>query len=101
MGVTSLVHTLQPCGGSRWEVDWAALRYVAVGEAGARPIGLLVLGCRRDHWYTDEDVDYASALGVTLTPLVAALRGPLGRLNESEGEVGQLVSYGLSTQKIA
>jgi DNA-binding CsgD family transcriptional regulator len=32
---------------------------------------------------------------------VAVLRGPLGRLNESEGEVAQLLSYGLSTQEIA
>jgi DNA-binding CsgD family transcriptional regulator len=29
------------------------------------------------------------------------LRGPLGRLNESEGEVAQLLSYGLSEQEIA
>ena len=72
-----------------------------MGEAGERPIGLLILGCRRDHWYSDEDVEYASRLGVTLAPLVAALRGPLSRLNESEGEVAQLLSYGLSTQEIA
>ena len=39
--------------------------------------------------------------GITLAPLVTALRGPLGRLNESEGEVAQLLSYGLSTQEIA
>ena len=32
---------------------------------------------------------------------MSALRGPLGRLNESEGEVAQLLSYGLSTQEIA
>ena len=32
---------------------------------------------------------------------MAALRGPLGRLNESEGEVAQLLSYGLSSQEIA
>jgi DNA-binding CsgD family transcriptional regulator len=32
---------------------------------------------------------------------VEALRGPLGRLNESEGEVAQLLSYGLSAQEIA
>jgi len=101
MVMNSLIENPKPSVGYDWELDWPALLYAPVGEAGARPIGLLVLGCRRDHWYTDEDVDYASALGVTLTPLVAALRGPLGRLNESEGEVAQLLSYGLSTQEIA
>src|SRR5258708_7489446 len=40
-------------------------------------------------------------LGATLTPLVTAFRRPLGRLNESEGEVAQLLSYGLSTEEIA
>ena len=101
MVMNSLIENPKPSVGYDWELDWPALLYAPVGEAGARPIGLLVLGCRRDHWYTDEDVDYASALGVTLTPLVAALRGPLGGLNESEGEVAQLLSYGLSTQEIA
>jgi DNA-binding CsgD family transcriptional regulator len=101
MVMNSLIENPNPSVGYDWELDWPALLYAPVGEAGARPIGLLVLGCRRDHWYTDEDVDYASALGVTLAPLVAALRGPLGRLNESEGEVAQLLSYGLSTQEIA
>jgi DNA-binding CsgD family transcriptional regulator len=38
---------------------------------------------------------------MTLAPIVAALRGPLGRLNETEGEIAQLLSYGLSTQEIA
>jgi DNA-binding CsgD family transcriptional regulator len=33
--------------------------------------------------------------------LVTALRGPLSKLNVSEGEVAQLLSYGLSTQEIA
>jgi DNA-binding CsgD family transcriptional regulator len=72
-----------------------------VGDAGQRPSGLLILGCRKDHWYTDEDIAYAISLGVALAPLVAALRGPLARLNESEGEVAQLLSYGLSAQEIA
>jgi DNA-binding CsgD family transcriptional regulator len=87
--------------GYDWEMDWPALLYAPIGEAGARPIGLLIIGCRRDHWYSDEDVTYAISLGVTLAPLVAALRGPLGRLNESEGEVAQLLSFGLSPQEIA
>jgi DNA-binding CsgD family transcriptional regulator len=101
MVMNALIENPNPSAGYDWELDWPALLYTPVGEAGERPIGLLILGCRRDHWYTDEDVEYAGILGMTLTPLVAALRGPLGRLNESEGEVAQLLSYGLSTQEIA
>ncbi|GAC1506401.1 MAG: hypothetical protein NVS1B3_05990 [Candidatus Dormibacteraceae bacterium] len=101
MVMNSLIENPDPSLGYDWELDWPALLYAPVGELGARPIGLLILGCRRDHWYTEEDVAYVSSLGVSLTPLVAALRGPLGRLNESEGEVAQLLSYGLSPSEIA
>jgi DNA-binding CsgD family transcriptional regulator len=99
--MNALIEIPNPSMGYDWELDWPALLYAPVGEAGARPIGLLIIGCRRDHWYSEEDVTYAISLGVTLTPLVAALRGPLARLNESEGEVAQLLSYGLSSQEIA
>ena len=99
--MNALVENPHPSMGYDWEMDWPALLYAPVGEPGMRPIGLLVLGCRRDHWYTEEEVAYATRLGASLTPLVAALRGPLGRLNESEGEVAQLLSYGLSAQEIA
>src|ERR1700704_6291305 len=101
MIMNALVENPNPSMGYDWELDWPALLYGPVGEAGERPIGLLVIGCRRDHWYTEEDVTYAISLGLTLAPLVAALRGPLGRLNESEGEVAQLLSYGLSAAEIA
>jgi DNA-binding CsgD family transcriptional regulator len=101
MVMNSLIENPNPSVGYDWELDWPALLYAPVGDAGERPIGLLIVGCRRDHWYTDEDVEYATNLGVSLTPLVTALRGPLGRLNESEGEVAQLLSYGLSNQEIA
>src|SRR4030088_1970467 len=101
MVLNSLIETPTPSMGYDWELDWPALLYAPVGEAGLRPIGLLVLGCRRDHWYSEEDVTYAARLGITLAPLVAALRGPLRRLHESEGEVAQLLSYGLSAQEIA
>jgi DNA-binding CsgD family transcriptional regulator len=84
-----------------WELDWPAILYAPVGEMGHRPIGLLIIGCRRDHWYTEEDVAYTHTLGYSLAPLVLALRGPLSKLNVSEGEVAQLLSYGLSTQEIA
>jgi len=101
MVINSVIEKPNPSNGYDWELDWPAILYAPVGERSGRPIGLLTLGCRRDHWYTDEDVAYAESLGVTLTALVTALRRPLGRLNESEGEVAQLLSYGLSTQEIA
>ena len=101
MVINSVIEKPNPSNGYDWELDWPAILYVPVGDSKQRPIGLLTLGCRRDHWYTDEDVAYAETLGVTLTPLVTALRRPLGRLNESEGEVAQLLSYGLSTEEIA
>jgi DNA-binding CsgD family transcriptional regulator len=101
MVVNSVIETARPSNGYDWELDWPALLYAPVSERDQRPIGLLVLGCRRDHWYSDDDVTYAGSLGMTLAPMVAALRGPLGRLNEIEGEIAQLLSYGLSTQEIA
>jgi DNA-binding CsgD family transcriptional regulator len=99
--VNSVVENPHPSNGYDWELDWPALLYAPVGEVGQRPIGLLVVGCRQDHWYTEEDVSYVGSLGVTLAPMVAALRGPLARLNETENEVAQLLSYGLSEQEIA
>ena len=84
-----------------WELDWPALMYVPVAELGCRPIGLLVLGCRRDHWYSEDDINYAGALGATLTPLVAKIAASLRRLNDSEREVAQLLSHGLSSTEIA
>ena len=101
MVMNAVIENPNPSLGYDWELDWPALLYAPVGDAGQRPSGLLILGCRKDHWYTDEDIAYAISLGVALTPLVAALRGPLARLNESEGEVAQLLSYGLSAQEIA
>ena len=99
--MNTLVENPRPSMGYDWEMDWPALLYAPVGKAGQRPIGLLIVGCRRDHWYSEDDITYAINLGASLAPLVAALRGPLGRLNESEGEVAQLLSYGLSAQEIA
>ena len=84
-----------------WELDWPALMYAPVAEQGSRPSGLLVLGCRRDHWYSEDDINYAGALGATLAPLVARMAGSLGRLNEAEREVAQLLSHGLSSAEVA
>lgn len=99
--INSVVEPEHPSDGYDWELDWPALLYAPVGALGHRPIGLLTIGCRRDHWYTEEDIAYAHTLGITLAPLVTALREPLSRLNQSEGEVAQLLSYGLSAQEIA
>lgn len=99
--VNSVIENPNPSLGYDWELDWPAILYAPVGEFGQRPIGLLVLGCRRDHWYSDEDVSYAAVLGISLAPMVELLRGPLGRLSETEGEVAQLLSFGLSAQEIA
>jgi hypothetical protein len=68
MVINSVIEKPNPSNGYDWELDWPAILYAPVGEPGERPIGLLTLGCRRDHWYTDEDVAYAESLGVTLTP---------------------------------
>ena len=99
--VNSVIENPNPSNGYDWELDWPAILYAPVGEINQRPMGLLILGCRRDHWYTEEDVHYAGSLGITLAPMVAALRGPLARLNAIESEVAQLLSYGLSEQEIA
>ncbi|MGH7763671.1 MAG: GAF domain-containing protein [Candidatus Dormibacteraceae bacterium] len=101
MVVNSVIENPNPSNGYDWELDWPAVLYGPVGEMGRRPVGLLVLGCRRDHWYTEADVAYVHSLGVILGPMVAALRGPLGHLTESENEVTQLLSYGLSAPEIS
>jgi DNA-binding CsgD family transcriptional regulator len=101
ISVNSVIDRINPSSAYDWELDWPAILYAPIAELGARPVGLLTVGCRRDHWYTEEDIAYAHSLGLTLAPLVTALRGPLGRLKGSEGEVAQLLSYGLSTAEIA
>jgi DNA-binding CsgD family transcriptional regulator len=84
-----------------WELDWPCIMYTPIGVLDQRPIGLLIVGCRRDHWYSDEDVVYAQALGRSLAPMVAALRGPLGRLSEDETAVAHLLGHGFSSDEIA
>jgi hypothetical protein len=84
-----------------WELDWPALLYAPVAEAGERPVGLMILGCRTDHWYTEDNVAYMFTLGVSLAPMVSALRRPFSRLNASESVVAQLLSHGFSCQEIA
>ena len=99
--INTVIESPTTAAESDWELDWPAVLYVPVGELGSRPIGLLIVGCRRDHWYSEDDVAYAHTLGFGLAPLVAALRARLGRLNEVETEVAHLLSYGLSADEIA
>lgn len=99
--VNSVIENPNPSNGYDWELDWPAVLYAPVGLPGQRPVGLLTVGCRRDHWYTEPDIHYAGSLGVALAPMVEALRRPLGRLNEAENEIAQLLSYGLSESEIA
>ena len=99
--VNTVVKDGEPTNAYDWELDWPALLYAPVGERGHRPIGLLVIGCRSDYWYSDDDVAYAYSLGSMLAPMVGALRGPMSRLNEAETEVANLMSYGLSVPEIA
>src|SRR5438128_1585260 len=101
MVVNSVVMRDDPVNEYDWEMDWPAILYAPVGDLGQRPIGLLIIGCRRDHWYTDEDVTHAYTLGLSLGPMVAALRGPLSRLNNSETAVAHLLSHGFSHPEIA
>src|SRR5258708_11660857 len=54
MVVNSVIETPRPSNGYDWELDWPALLYAPVSEPGKRPIGLLVLGCRRDHLDSDD-----------------------------------------------
>ncbi len=99
--VNSVIENPNPSNAYDWELDWPAVLYAPVGEIGQRPVGLLTVGCRRDHWYTDADVHYAASLGAALAPMVEALRRPLRRLSETETEIVQLLSYGLSEPEIA
>ena len=79
-----------------WELDWPALLYAPVGMPARRPLGLLVVGSRTPHWYQQQEIDYAAALGVTLTGLVLALGGPLTRLSDRERQTAHLIAQGLS-----
>jgi hypothetical protein len=99
--VNSVFPYTTPAASFDWELDWPAILYAPIAEAGQRPIGLLVLGCRRDYWYSDEDVQYAISLGLSLAPVVSSLRGPVGRMTEAETEVLQLLSCGMSREEIS
>ena len=99
LAVTSIIEPRS--GDSDWEADWPALIYAPVGLPRARPVGILIVGSRTEHWYTQDEIDYVSAIGVTLTTAVSCLTGPLGRLLPPERRVALLVAEGLSDAEIA
>jgi DNA-binding CsgD family transcriptional regulator len=99
--INSVIETDDATDEYDWELDWPAILYTPVSETGRRPIGLLIVGCRQDHWYSDDDVARARYLGASLAPMVAALRGPLSRLTVAETAVAQLLGHGFSSQEIA
>ena len=99
--VNAVVQASESADDYDWELDWPALLYTPVARIGERPVGLLILGSRTDHWYSEEEMAYARTLGVSLAPMVSALRGPLGRLNETEALVAQLLSHGFSPLEMA
>ena len=101
MVINTVVEAEEHANEYDWELDWPTIMYAPITERGQRPVGLLIVGCRRDHWYSDEDIAYAEALSRSLAPMVAALRGPLGRLNQDETAVAHLLGHGFSSEEIA
>ncbi|HLQ61607.1 MAG TPA: hypothetical protein VK131_07075 [Candidatus Acidoferrales bacterium] len=99
--VCSLTEQPTPPGLDSWEQQWPALIYAPVGKPGQRPVGLLILGNRRSYWYIQDDIDYASALALTLEPFVTALSGPLGKLGQREKLAAQMLGQGWSVPEIA
>ena len=99
--INSVVESEDATNEADWELDWPAILYAPVGEIGQRPIGLLIVGCRKDHWYTEQDIANAHTLGISLAPMVAALRGPLSKCNASETAVAHLLGHGFSIDEIA
>lgn len=84
-----------------WEVDWPALVYAPVGMPGDRPIGLMTVGSRTEHWYRQDEVDYLAALAITMTGLLLSLSGPLGRLSSRELAGARLLALGMSVSEAA
>lgn len=100
LAVSSLAPETSQLSGGDWELEWPALVYAPVGYPGRRPAGLLVVGCARPHWYPQEDLDYLSALAVTLTPGLLSLEGPIARLSPTERLAARLLGQGLSLPEI-
>lgn len=84
-----------------WEMDWPALVYAPVGLPNTRPLGILIVGSRSEHWYTQDEIDFLAALAVTLTAAVSCVVGRLGRLSPRERRVAILLAEGFSDLEVA
>ena len=84
-----------------WETEWPSVLYVPVGLPSTRPVGLIIVGSRTPHWYTQDEIDFVAALGVSMTATVSAVTGPLGRLTPRERRFALLIAEGLSDEEIA
>ncbi len=83
-----------------WEIHWPAIVYAPIGLVDARPVGLLIVGSRSQHWYQQAEIDYIAALGIALTAAVSCVTGPLGRLTPRERRFAILIAEGLSDEEI-
>jgi hypothetical protein len=60
-----------------WERTWPSILYLPVGFPLEAPVGILIVGSRLLHWYTQEEVEYLSAIAMVLAgPVALALDSP-------------------------
>ena len=99
VAVASMLH--MGADDNNWEESWPSVLYIPVGLPHVRPAGLLVIGSRTPHWYTQGELDFLGALAAAVADAVAALCGPLGRLTPRERRFALLIAQGLSDEEIA
>src|SRR5258708_16981867 len=74
--MNALVENPRPSMGYDWEMDWPALLYAPVGEAGQRPIGLFFVGCRGGSYELQEQRTLPHQPRAPPSPPGAALPAP-------------------------
>ncbi|MGH7902639.1 MAG: hypothetical protein ACREPA_00735 [Candidatus Dormibacteraceae bacterium] len=84
-----------------WDVSWPAILHAPVGRPGGRPVGLLTLACRSDHWYEQEEIGYVVALASSLTFWVSMLCARPVKLDLKELQAALLLSEGVSVAELA
>lgn len=61
---------------SDWERTWPSVLYLPVGFPLEPPVGLLMVGSRQLHWYSQEEVEYLNAIAIVLAgPVALTLAG--------------------------